>query len=125
MDTILKNAVASIHIGVEDYLSDDERRSLSAVRNLTAGVLLLFKERLRRLSPPDSDDLLVKKTLSPTMDKQGALRLVGEGKRTVSRVASDERRLTTGYRRPGHFDEATARKSAEADERVRSTSASR
>lgn len=98
MDTILKNAVASIQIGVEDYLSKDVRRGLSAVRNLTAGVLLLFKEKLRRLSPPDSDEILVKKTLSPTMDEQGTLRLVGEGKRTVDVQEIKDRFRSLGVR---------------------------
>lgn len=56
MNTILDNAIQSIQIGVEDYLalSDDPRRALSAVRDLSADVLLLLKERLRELSPQDS-----------------------------------------------------------------------
>ena len=85
MDTILKNAIASIQIGVEDYLASDgdERRCLSAVRNLAAGMLLLFKEKLRRLSPPDSDEVLIKKTLAPVIDALGTLTFVGQGKKTV------------------------------------------
>lgn len=63
MDTILANAVASVQIGVEDYLSDDPRRVLSAVRNLSAGILLLFKERLRELSPTNSDEVLIKQQI--------------------------------------------------------------
>jgi hypothetical protein len=47
MDTILENAVQSIQIGVEDYESDDPRRMLSAIRNVTAGILLLFKEKIK------------------------------------------------------------------------------
>ena len=37
MDTILKNAVQSLQIGIEDFESADERRVLSSVRNVTAG----------------------------------------------------------------------------------------
>ncbi|VBI28675.1 hypothetical protein [Burkholderia pseudomallei] len=83
MDTILKNAIASIQIGVEDYLSGDERRGLSAVRNLTAGILLLFKEKLRQLSPPDSDEVLIKKTIRPARRPDGSLGFQGEGKKTL------------------------------------------
>jgi hypothetical protein len=51
VETILKNAVQSIQIGLEDYRDTDARRLLSAVRNFQAGILLLCKEQLRRLSP--------------------------------------------------------------------------
>jgi hypothetical protein len=73
VDTILKNAVTSIQIGIEDYHSADERRSLSAVRNLTAGLLLLFKEKLRRLSPAGSDEVLIKKQLRLIIKDDGSL----------------------------------------------------
>jgi hypothetical protein len=83
MDTILTNAVASVQIGVEDYLSDDPRRVLSAVRNISAGILLLFKERLLELSPPDSNEVLIKKQIHPKRAPSGALVFVGIGKNTV------------------------------------------
>lgn len=83
MDTILANAVASVQIGVEDYLSDDPRRVLSAVRNLSAGILLLFKERLRELSPTNSDEVLIKQQIHPKRDASGALVFLGSGKKTV------------------------------------------
>lgn len=44
MNALLKNAVSSIQIGIEDYQSKDERRLLSSIRNITSGMLLLFKE---------------------------------------------------------------------------------
>src|SRR5712691_8295622 len=91
MDTILKNAVASIQIGVEDYLSDDGRRALSAVRNITAGILLLFKEKLRRLSPAGSDEVLIKKTMSPVIGRQGTVDFLGSGKKTVDVYEIEER----------------------------------
>jgi hypothetical protein len=55
---LLENAVVSIQLGLEDFSSKDERRVISAARNLYAGVLLLCKEVLRQLSPPASNDLL-------------------------------------------------------------------
>jgi hypothetical protein len=83
MDTILSNAVASIQIGVEDYKSSDGRRALSAVRNLTAGILLLFKERLRQLSPPGSDEVLIKQTIQPRLATAGGVVFQGSGTKTV------------------------------------------
>lgn len=83
MDTILTNAVQSIQIGVEDYLSDDSRRALSAVRNISAGILLLFKEKLRALSPDGSDDALIKQNIQPHLTKGGKVLFRGAGKKTV------------------------------------------
>lgn len=83
MDSILKNAVQSIQIGVEDFQSPDPRRVLSATRNIMAGVLLLFKEKLRMISPKDSDEALIKQNLIPKYDPSGAVVFKGEGKKTV------------------------------------------
>ena len=65
MDTLIDNAVQSIQIGVEDFTSDDPRRVLSAVRNVSAGVLLLFKEKLRELSEEGTDEVLLKQKIKP------------------------------------------------------------
>jgi hypothetical protein len=83
MNTILENAVQSIQIGVEDYESDDPRRILSAIRNVTAGILLLFKEKLRELSPNDSDESLIKQKIKPTIDILNEVKFIGSGKKTV------------------------------------------
>lgn len=96
MDTILKNAVASLQIGIEDYLSEDERRSLSSVRNLTAGILLLFKEKLRQLSPEGSDEVLIKKSLRPVRNTGQGLTFLGEGKKTVDVQEIKERFKSLG-----------------------------
>jgi hypothetical protein len=82
MDTILKNAIQSIQIGVEDYESKDSRRVLSSVRNLSAGVLLIFKEKLRLLSPPGSNESLLKQKVRPEKES-GSVSFVGVGKKTV------------------------------------------
>ena len=82
MDTILDNAVQSIQIGIEDYRSDDPRRLLSAIRNVQAGILLLCKEQLRRLSPPGSEEVLLKQRTRPVRRSEG-ITLVGDGRRTV------------------------------------------
>lgn len=92
MYALLENAAQSIQLGVEDYQSTDSRRILSAVRNITAGVLLLFKEKLRQLSPPGSTDVLIKQRNRIRRSKDGSLQIMGHGKRTVD-VAQIEERL--------------------------------
>ena len=65
MKELLENAVLSIELGVEDYQTGDDRRVLSAMRNLYAGVLLLCKQVLWNESPPKSDGSLIYKDLVP------------------------------------------------------------
>lgn len=98
MNTILENAIQSIQIGVEDYLAltDDPRRALSAVRNLSAGVLLLLKERLRELSPPNSDEVLIKQRIEPKLMTDGAVLFRGNGSKTVDVQQMRERLQSLG-----------------------------
>lgn len=96
MDTLLNNAISSIQIGVEDYESEDKSRVLSAVRNLTAGILLLFKEKLNELSPNDSDEVLLKQKIKPVMDSEGNISFVGKGKKTVDVIQIKERLTSLG-----------------------------
>lgn len=79
---ILENAVDSIQLGVEDLESSDNRRILSAVRNITAGVLLLFKEKLRQLSPPDSKEVLLMQQIRIQRSEK-SLMFIGTGSKTV------------------------------------------
>jgi hypothetical protein len=80
---LLDNAIISIRIGVEDFETGKEERIISAVRNLYAGLLLLFKEKLLRLSPADTDEALVKARIVPKKAKDGSVVFVGSGKNTV------------------------------------------
>jgi len=91
MNTIFANAVQSIQIGVEDFQSSDPRRVLSAIRNITAGILLLFKEKLRVLSPSDSDEVLIKQRVQPEFDANGNVVFKGNGKKTVDVLQIEER----------------------------------
>lgn len=90
MSPLLENAIKSVQVGVQDYASGKADRALSAVRSLHAGILLLFKEALRRLSPPDSEDVLIKERVMPKM-VNGKLTFVGQGKRTVTPEQTRER----------------------------------
>lgn len=80
---LLTNAVSSINVGVEDYKAGTPERLLSAVRNIHAGVLLLYKEALRRRSPAGTDDVLLKSVIRPQTNAAGELVFVGSGKKTV------------------------------------------
>lgn len=91
MNTILSNAISSIQMGVEDYQSTDPRRMLSAIRNLTAGLLLLFKERLRELSPPNSGDALIMQEIQPVRRADGTIQFIGARRRTVDVTQIRER----------------------------------
>lgn len=81
--SILKNAIESIQIGIEDFESEGNRRNVSAVRNIAAGVLLLYKEKLCRLSPEHDKELLIKKNINPVSADDGNIIFKGKGKQTV------------------------------------------
>lgn len=92
MNSILENAVISIQLGVEDYLraEQDHRRVVSAIRNLYAGVLLLFKEELARRSPKKYGDppILVREKLEIKfrLNSDGSLK----EKKTTKTVSFEE-----------------------------------
>ena len=92
--SLFENALHSIQIGVEDLAINDPRRVLSAVRNVQAGMLLLCKEKLRRLSP-DGSSLLMQK-LEPVLGLDGQVTLKGVGKNTVDVQGIKERFKSLG-----------------------------
>lgn len=81
--SILTNAVDSIALGIEDYSYSDSRRLISCTRNLFAGILLLFKHKLVELSPPGSDEVLIKQRVLPVLDPSNGLKWIGKGDKTV------------------------------------------
>jgi len=83
--SMLANAVASIRLGVEDFQAaeNDDARALSAIRNLTAGLLLLFKVKLQELSPPGSKEALLKQNVIPGLSSGGDPIWIGKGSKTV------------------------------------------
>ena len=90
MNPLLENAIVSIQLGLEDYASKDSHRVISAVRNLYAGVLLLCKEALRRLSPPGSNDILIRTRKKAVRNPDGTVRFVGEGRQTIARAEIEQ-----------------------------------
>lgn len=89
--SILKNAIDSIILGLEDYQSADNRRLISCARNIFAGILLLFKYKLSILSPDNSDEVLIKQKIYPTVNKDGNLEWKGKGKKTVDVIQIQDR----------------------------------
>ena len=89
---LLTNAIESIQVGVEDYQLGTRPRLLSAVRNIHAGILLLFKDALREVSPPDSNNALMMAIIaasrSGTINK---VSFVGVGSRTATVRQIEER----------------------------------
>lgn len=88
--SIYANAISSIQMGIEDYQSSDENRLLSSIRNIHAGILLLCKEKLRQLSPADSDEVLIKERIKPML-MDGNLSFTGSGKKTVDQQQIQDR----------------------------------
>jgi hypothetical protein len=93
---LLQNALESIRVGVEDYERGDHERLLSAVRSIHAGILLLYKEALRRLSPIDSDEVLLKANIMPKRNAAGKVYFVGRGRKTVDVFQIQERFQSLG-----------------------------
>lgn len=89
--SLFDNSIESIQVGVEDYLTKDPKRYLSAVRNISAGILLLYKEKLRRLSPTHDHEILIKKDIRPGYDDDGNVAFFGRGKKTVDVQGIKER----------------------------------
>ncbi|MFA7243040.1 MAG: hypothetical protein WC091_23275 [Sulfuricellaceae bacterium] len=89
--SILKNAIDSIAVGLEDYSSPDQRRVISCTRNVFAGILLLFKHKLSHLSSPGSDEALIKQRVLPVFDENAHLEWKGKGSKTVDVQGIKER----------------------------------
>ena len=78
MTPLFSNGIAAVKLALEDYGSN---RYLSSMRNLYAGILLLLREELRRLSPEGINDVLLKKDISLSYDSStGKIIAVGKGK---------------------------------------------
>jgi hypothetical protein len=105
---LLTNAIESIQAGVEDYKTATRPRLLSAVRNIHSGILLLYKEALRRLSPAGTNDVLISAKVSPELDGNGKVVFVGAGNKTVDvqqiRERFDSLGISTDWKR---FDQIT------------------
>ena len=88
---LFNNAVQSIILGLEDYQSKDQTRTLSAVRNFYAGLLLLAKEVLVR-TVPDADEWdLIAESYKLKRNKSGSIEFVRRGKSSIGLRGIEER----------------------------------
>jgi rubrerythrin len=83
MSALFSNAVESIRMGIEDYAVDKPARSLSAVRNFYAGLLLLAKEVLVRKAPNADPDDVIGAKYKPVPNGNGGISYVQEGHTTI------------------------------------------
>lgn len=79
--SLFDNAIHSIQIGLNDYQNDD--RLVSSVRNLYAGILLLFKYKLLTLSAEETNSALIKQNVVPVFDAHGGVIWKGVGDKTI------------------------------------------
>lgn len=91
--SIQKNAIQAIECGIEDYKTGSDARLKSAICNIHAGVLLLFKQKLAALSPAGSDEVLLKQSVLPVIAGT-SVAWSGKGKKTVDVQAIKERFLS-------------------------------
>lgn len=105
-EKLKENALTSIRLGIEDFQrtqqtqeqGGDEARALSAVRNLFAGILLLFKYKIA-VSVDDPEDapalIFNPPEVMPQADGNGGIewRPVGRFKRTTIDVATIKKRF--------------------------------
>jgi hypothetical protein len=95
MNNLYTNAVQSIQIGVEDFQSNDQKRAVSAVRNLYAGILLLAKEVLVRTVPGVDPKAILSDRYKPILTKSNKVEYVPDSAgrtidfQTISKRFSD------------------------------------
>jgi DNA-directed RNA polymerase subunit RPC12/RpoP len=83
MSALFANAVESIKMGIEDYSLDQPGRSLSAVRNFYAGLLLLAKEVVSRKVPNADPDQVIGAKYKPVPNASGGVDYVPDGRTTI------------------------------------------
>lgn len=96
--SVLDNAIDAIEAGFEDFTEGSQRRLKSAVRNVHAGLLLIFKHKLIELSPPGSDDVLIREKLVPVKSPTGQVEFRGIGNKTVDVQSIRERFKSLGVK---------------------------
>ena len=85
-------------MGVKDYALDKPARSLSAVRNFYAGLLLLAKEALARQAPMADLDEVIGARFKPVPDGAGGVAIVPDGQKTIDFMTIAKRFRTLASR---------------------------
>ena len=82
MNKLLQNAVISIKLGIDDYFMPEPERAISSIRNIYAGIILLYKSKLLSLSSANSDEVLIKARIKPILEDNKVV-FIGDGKNTI------------------------------------------
>lgn len=91
MSKLFDNAVQSIRLGLEDYQANDSTRTLSAIRNFHAGLLLLAKEVLVRAVPGADEWDVIAANYKPKRNKAGVIKYVPRGRVSIDLNGIGER----------------------------------
>ncbi len=91
MSKLFDNAVQSIKLGLEDYEANDPTRTLSAIRNFYAGLLLLSKEVLVRAVPGADEWDVIAANYKPKRNRAGVIKYVPRGKVSIDLNGIGER----------------------------------
>jgi len=97
VNTLFKNAIDSLQLGIEDYQANDPKRALSAIRNFYAGTLLLAKEVLVRAAPKADQKAVISARFKPVPDGSGGIEFV-PGDRTIDFNEIGERFVAFGLK---------------------------
>ena len=91
MSNLLKNAVASVQLGMEDCQSNDNRRPASAIRNFHAGDQLLGKECLLSAAPNADPTEALASRFNPQPNENGGVKCSPRDSRAIDLVVLKER----------------------------------
>jgi hypothetical protein len=109
MTALFEYAASSIRMGVEDYSAEKPERSLSAVRNMYAGILLLAKEVLARAVPNADPDAVIGDRYKPVTDgKQGLPRRTSEVRHRCLRANFANSTIRIAFLAARSLDRATS-----------------
>lgn len=100
MSDIFDNAISAIQSGLEDFGSNTPKRSLSAVRNLFSGILLLAKEALCSIVPNAAPDVVLAEKFKLIPDGTGGIKFERQGQSTIDVQRIFERFKSLDYPLP-------------------------
>lgn len=83
MTNLFDNSISAIQSGLEDFEEKNAQRSLTSVRNIFAGVILLAKEALCHLAPSADPEIVLADKLRLVSDGSGGITVKQKGKSTV------------------------------------------
>lgn len=81
---LFDNAIMAIEVGIEDFDKETTPRTISSVRNIHTGILLLAKEVLVRRAPGVDPRQILSANYKPTLDTEKGIRYTPSSERTIN-----------------------------------------